>query len=1372
MEVDLLVPRPTGDLLRDPHSDQSGLTPPPVPAFSSLFKTQLRKHLFLAWKRKRWISAIWSSLLWGGITVVLYFTLRQNLTDPDSSSYIVKIIAATLYPVFIGLAINSAFSTGYVEIITEKESKMKVVQNVYGLTDANYWLAWLTFFVLLSLPCVAILFVSSYVVTPIFRSVNVAVLLVMYLLAFVQQFLIVAVGSIFFKTVKGAQTVMNLVSVLLVEGSSALMLKLQGQALWVQLLAGVVPVLNIVQSFNSLGMASAVMRCTGANDNRRCQDGIGLGNMFTTSGGCLTPYDDDPKLSPEQNCLRGGGYYQEFLPPGICLVMMILATALFFFFAWWLDSIWQGEFGSAKPLCFCLNPLYVCPKRQSMRDFADPETGDHTVAISIQGLHKKFKDKVAVNDLNLQVYSGEIFAMLGHNGAGKTTAINCLVGIIPVTSGGARVNGFDIRTDMDAARRQMSICPQDNPMYAEFTVRQHLVYFSSLRGVPECRVRERIATILSALGLSEKVDDLCRTLSGGQKRRLWVATALVGESPIVFLDEPTSGMDPASRRELWDLLIQMKLSGRCVMFTTHYLEEADLLADRKCVLALGTVQAVGTSRELKHQFGVGYRLVVEMRGSQARDAEVEQLVLRHVARASKENVDAVEQAQAADQAMVHVERFTLPYSEMDLCGPLFVELENSKDVLGVRDYTLETSSLEDVFMALGRRAEASRPDGSVNVDFGEVERDHPVAGDYRSERSPLRNILALVRLKFSWFRNNRRLACYMTLLPCVFLLLSLWLPESGGNNSYAMATYPPLAFGIACLGTVRDTIRDREKKTKYVMLAQGVRSKDYWVGTICAGSIGLFFISLVFCVLYLIFPPHGVGDGATVLVFIMALINPINLLLFSVNVGALFQSEETAMKLLPLLFMLGGLIPTMVVWALITFGDVQFIGNLLHCIFSIINPLYSFGGVLVYVTQRSQESWRLGPWTLPGVFESWVAVPLYAAPVLFLALSFNLVRMDIGSYTTKPGDYRDFGDVKKDDDVMDEQRRIENDPNPVHVEAARYQGLSHTYRTKVQGKWKETHAVRGISLGIQAGECFGLLGPNGAGKTTTLAVLTGDVRPPTAGRVTIYGHDMSTAAGTTEAYRLLGVCPQVDPIIDDIPGRDHLLFFGRIKGVPEADLAATVDTLLQRLGLSSAATQKAGTYSGGMKRKLSVGIALIGHMPMLFLDEPSAAVDAGAKRHLWKVIKNRASDQTVVLTTHSMEEAEALCDRLAIQVKGQLRCLGTPMHLRNRYGYGYQLEIFAAPPGHDALAKDPSLTVTDFVLGCVSSASRLLEHHGDRYLFQLPALGDDLTLGRVLTQITANKAVVGISDWSIERPTLEQVFLRFAQEQEESMDHE
>merc|ERR1711971_136407 len=140
--------------------------------------------------------------------------------------------------------------------------------------------------------------------------------------------------------------------------------------------------------------------------------------------------------------------------------------------------------------------------------------------------------------------------------------------------------------------------------------------------------------------------------------------------------------------------------------------------------------------------------------------------------------------------------------------------------------------------------------------------------------------------------------------------------------------------------------------------------------------------------------------------------------------------------------------------------------------------------------------------------------------------------------------------------------------------------------------------------------------------------------------------------------------------------------------------------------------KKAGEYSGGMKRKLSVGIALIGHSKVLFLDERSAAVDAGAKRHLWKVIKKRAPDQTVVLTTHSMEEAEALCDRIAIQVKGQLRCLGTPSHIKTLYGSGYQLELVCRVPSDNyasgSFSTAPSKAVVEFVQKEVCEAACLL----------------------------------------------------------------
>ena len=171
-------------------------------------------------------------------------------------------------------------------------------------------------------------------------------------------------------------------------------------------------------------------------------------------------------------------------------------------------------------------------------------------------------------------------------------------------------------------------------------------------------------------------------------------------------------------------------------------------------------------------------------------------------------------------------------------------------------------------------------------------------------------------------------------------------------------------------------------------------------------------------------------------------------------------------------------------------------------------------------------------------------------------------------------------------------------------------------------------------------------------------------------------------------------CPQIDPIFPLLTGRWQLGFYGRMKGVPPSEVDAVADGLLQRLGIEKQDRDKiAKTYSGGMKRKLSLAIAFIGRSDVLFLDEPSAGVDASAKRLLWQAIKMRAAEKTVVITTHSMEEAEATCDRIAIQVSGQLRCLGSALHLKSKYGSGYQLEVRLAKRGAEA-AVEPSLVGT------------------------------------------------------------------------------
>lgn len=219
-------------------------------------------------------------------------------------------------------------------------------------------------------------------------------------------------------------------------------------------------------------------------------------------------------------------------------------------------------------------------------------------------------------------------------------------------------------------------------------------------------------------------------------------------------------------------------------------------------------------------------------------------------------------------------------------------------------------------------------------------------------------------------------------------------------------------------------------------------------------------------------------------------------------------------------------------------------------------------------------------------------------------------------------------------------------------------------------------AVQDVSLGIPEGECFGYLGVNGAGKTTTLKCLTGDVFP-TGGKAFINGHNV-----VSEQWKVrqdIGYCSQFSSILGLLTVKEHLRLFCRIKMISDVELAIT--SLMSLLSLTSFQNTLSKNLSGGNKRKLSVAIAMIGAPKVMLLDEPSTGMDVASRRFMWDVILNMVSGKytgektSVVLTTHSMEECEALCSRLGIMVDGRIRCIGSSQHLKSRFGKGYTVEI-------------------------------------------------------------------------------------------------
>ncbi|PIN20632.1 Lipid exporter ABCA1 [Handroanthus impetiginosus] len=205
----------------------------------------------------------------------------------------------------------------------------------------------------------------------------------------------------------------------------------------------------------------------------------------------------------------------------------------------------------------------------------------------------------------------------------------------------------------------------------------------------------------------------------------------------------------------------------------------------------------------------------------------------------------------------------------------------------------------------------------------------------------------------------------------------------------------------------------------------------------------------------------------------------------------------------------------------------------------------------------------------------------------------------------------------------------------------------------------EKVAVRGLSLALPQGECFGMLGPNGAGKTSFINMMIGLIKP-SSGTAYVQGLDILT--DMDRIYTSMGVCPQHDLLWETLTGREHLLFYGRLKNLKGDSLTQAVEESLKSVNLfhGGVADKQAGKYSGGMKRRLSVAISLIGDPKVVYMDEPSTGLDPASRNMLWKVVKRAKQNRAIILTTHSMEEAEHLCDRLGIFVDGSLQCIGNP----------------------------------------------------------------------------------------------------------------
>jgi ABC-2 type transport system ATP-binding protein len=308
-----------------------------------------------------------------------------------------------------------------------------------------------------------------------------------------------------------------------------------------------------------------------------------------------------------------------------------------------------------------------------------------TPAVEAEGLVYCFGDNVAVDGVDLEIAPGEIFGFLGPNGAGKTTTIRMLATLLRPHSGTARVFGHDVVGESDAVRDRVSLTGQFASVDEDLTGLENLVLIARLLGYSRKGAKGRAGELLDAFGLSEAAGRLAKTYSGGMRRRLDIAASIVVTPDLLFLDEPTTGLDPRNRNQVWDIVRAMSSGGTTVLLTTQYLDEADRLADRLAVIDNGKVIAEGTPGELKNSVGSGV-LRVRLRESEARP-RAERVLSRALGVAVETPSDPV----ALLARVSEPERAPDALAELPRAG------------IAVTGFSLGQPSLDEVFLALTGR---------------------------------------------------------------------------------------------------------------------------------------------------------------------------------------------------------------------------------------------------------------------------------------------------------------------------------------------------------------------------------------------------------------------------------------------------------------------------------------------------------------------------------------------------------------------------------------------------------------------------------------------------------------------------------------------
>jgi len=577
----------------------------------------------------------------------------------------------------------------------------------------------------------------------------------------------------------------------------------------------------------------------------------------------------------------------------------------------------------------------------------------------------------------------------------------------------------------------------------------------------------------------------------------------------------------------------------------------------------------------------------------------------------------------------------------------------------------------------------------------------------------------------------------------------------------------------------------------------------YWLSAFTVDYLWYLTIAVVYIISLAAFKVASLSSGGAVLCMIFLFIGwGLSGVLTSYCGSFIYDKFETAQSTWNILVQLAALTPYIVVSLLDQIGSSS-TSIICNIIFSLIDPYYAGFGGFYYITLAYSDYIKNNPgatsapmhvyfdWTYPMIPFALIVVYLHSI-ILFFLLKIIDVKKNGGSvrdaFGCLLGSYKkvenfeeslrtvceDIEEEEDDEDVILERNKVkqiiesQTENKPVII----ISNLKKIFMKRISKNCKKSKevqtkmAVKDLSLTVSEGEVLGLLGPNGAGKTTTINMITAEYGA-SKGKIWVSGYDIQS--NVSGAFQNMGYCSQDNPIWENLTLKEHMKIYCLAHGIPEDTINFTINSYLDALGIREHQNKPGKALSGGTKRKLCFAIAMIGNPQVVLLDEPSTGMDPKTKRFMWDTIGKafEGTNRGAILTTHYMDEADALCSKIAIMVMGKLKCIGSNQHLKSKFGQGYVLEIKLNQTKSESSDKTLETGLEDFIFRLFGRNIDEPEIFGNRYIYKI-SRDAVANLSNVFKELESNKKNLSIEEYSFSQSTLEQVFVQFAKEQDES----